>query len=114
MVAFYKFNYIVKHGGINMNQQEMSVKIFKALGHPIRYKIVKLLFDGTKCVNTINEETEYSQANLSQHLKVLKDAGILESEKIGMEIYYRISNEDIKKVIECVDKCVHEYFDRFK
>jgi DNA-binding transcriptional ArsR family regulator len=97
-----------------MNQQEMSVKIFKALGHPIRYKIVTFLFDGPKCVSTINNEMEYSQANLSQHLKLLKDAGILESEKIGMEIYYRISNEDIKKIIECVAKCVNEYFNKFK
>lgn len=97
-----------------MNQQEMSVKIFKCLGHPIRYNIVKFLFDGAKCVSTINEENEYSQANLSQHLKLLKDAGILESEKIGMEIYYRISNEDIKKIIECVDKCVQNYIDNLK
>jgi DNA-binding transcriptional ArsR family regulator len=97
-----------------MNQQEMSVKIFKALGHPIRYKIVTFLFDGPKCVSTINNEMEYSQANLSQHLKLLKDAGILESEKIGMEIYYRISNEDIKKIIECVANCVNEYFNKFK
>ena len=97
-----------------MNQQEMSVKIFKALGHPIRYKIVTFLFDGPKCVSTINNEMEYSQANLSQHLKLLKDAGILESEKIGMEIYYRISNEDIKKIIECVANCVSEYFNKFK
>lgn len=97
-----------------MNQQEMSVKIFKALGHPIRYKIVKFLFDGAKCVNTINEEIEYSQANLSQHLKLLKDAGILESEKIGMEIYYRISNEDIKKIVECVDNCVQIYINKLQ
>lgn len=97
-----------------MNQQEMSVKIFKSLGHPIRYKIVKFLFDGPKCVSTINEEIEYSQANLSQHLKLLKDAGILDSEKVGMEIYYRLSNEDIKKIIECVDKCVLTYINNFQ
>lgn len=97
-----------------MNQQDISVKIFKALGHPIRYKIVKFLFEGPKCVNTINEEMEYSQANLSQHLKLLKDASILKSEKVGMEIYYSISNEDIKKIIECVDKCVQNYINTLK
>lgn len=92
-----------------MNQEELSVKIFKALGHPIRYKIVKFLFDEPKCVCKLNEDVEFSQANLSQHLKILKDAGILASEKIGMNIHYRISNDEIKKVIECVDRCVLKY-----
>lgn len=93
-----------------MNQQDMSVKIFKALGHPIRYKIVKYLFDGRKCVGTINQEIEFSQANLSQHLKVLKDAGILTSEKIGMEIYYEVASNEIKGLIQCVEGCVAAYY----
>lgn len=97
-----------------MNQEELSVKIFKALGHPIRYKIVKFLFNGPKCVCKLNEDIEFSQANLSQHLKILKDAGILSSEKIGMNIHYRISNEDIKKVIECMDRYVISYLNSFK
>lgn len=97
-----------------MDGQELSVKIFKALGHPIRYKIVKFLFDGPKCVCKINENIEFSQANLSQHLKILKDSGILSSEKIGMNIHYRISNDEIKKVIECVDKYALSYINNFK
>jgi len=97
-----------------MDEQELSVKIFKALGHPIRYKIVKFLFDGPKCVCMINEDIEFSQANLSQHLKILKDAGILSSEKVGMNIHYRISSDKIKKVIECVDKYVVSYMNNFK
>lgn len=86
-----------------MNEQEKSVKILKALGHPIRYKIVKFLYDGPKCVCKLNEDIEFSQANLSQHLKILKEADILSSEKVGMNIHYRISNEEIKKIIDLVD-----------
>lgn len=86
-----------------MDQQEKSVKIFKALGHPIRYKIVKFLYDGPKCVCKLNENIEFSQANLSQHLKILKEAGILSSEKVGMNIHYRLSSEEIKNVIDSVD-----------
>lgn len=94
-----------------MNQQDKSVKIFKALGHPIRYKIVKFLYDGPKCVCKLNENIEFSQANLSQHLKILKEAGILSSEKVGMNIHYRISSEEIKGIIDSVDKFVMNYFD---
>lgn len=92
-----------------MNQQEISVRIFKALGHPIRYKIVKFLYDGPKCVCKLNEDIEFSQANLSQHLKILKQAGILSSEKIGMNIHYKISSEEIKNIIDSVDKLVMSY-----
>lgn len=87
-----------------MDHQDISVRIFKALGHPVRYKIVKFLYDGPKCVCKMSENIEFSQANLSQHLKILKEAGILSSEKVGMNIHYRISNDEIKSIIDCVDR----------
>ena len=89
-----------------MTKEEISVRIFKALGHPIRYKIVKFLYDGPMCVCKLNEDIEFSQANLSQHLKILKEAGILVSEKIGMNIHYKISSEEIKNIIDSVDELV--------
>lgn len=97
-----------------MNEEEKSVKIFKALGHPIRYKIVKFLYDGPKCVCKLNEDIEFSQANLSQHLKILKEAGIVSSEKVGMNVHYKISNEEIKNIIDSVDKLVKSYSENSK
>ncbi|MFL0247170.1 ArsR/SmtB family transcription factor [Candidatus Clostridium stratigraminis] len=97
-----------------MNHEEISVRIFKALGHPVRYKIVKFLYNGPKCVCKLNENIEFSQANLSQHLKILKEAGVLSSEKVGMETHYRISSEEIKNIIDSVDKLVISYFGNSK
>ncbi|AKN31408.1 transcriptional regulator [Clostridium carboxidivorans P7] len=97
-----------------MSKEEISVKIFKALGHPIRYKIVKFLYDGPKCVCKLNEDIEFSQANLSQHLRILKEAGILSSEKVGMNTHYRISGEEIKNIVDSVDKFVMSYFNDSK
>ena len=91
-----------------MDEQEKSIKIFKALGHPIRYKIVKFLYDGPKCVCKLNEDIEFSQANLSQHLRILKEAGILSCEKVGMNTHYRISNKEIKNIIDSVEKLVKD------
>jgi DNA-binding transcriptional ArsR family regulator len=93
-----------------VKEQDLSIKIFKALGHPIRYKIVKFLYDGPKCVCKLNESIEFSQANLSQHLKILKDAGILSSEKVGMNIHYRISDDEIKEIIDSVEKLAAKHF----
>lgn len=97
-----------------MNHEDISVKIFKALGHPIRYKIVKFLYDGPKCVCKLNEDIEFSQANLSQHLKILREAGIVSSEKVGMNIHYKISSEEIKDIIDAVDKLVISQIEKYK
>lgn len=86
-----------------MNQIELSSKILKALGHPIRYKIVKFLINGPESVCELMENVEFSQSNLSQHLKILKEAGVLTSEKVGLNVHYRLSSEKIKKIIELTD-----------
>ncbi|MGC7872129.1 ArsR/SmtB family transcription factor [Desulfosporosinus sp. SYSU MS00001] len=87
-----------------MNQIELSAKVLKALGHPIRYKIVKFLLDEPKCVCKLTEDVEFSQSNLSQHLKILKEAGVLVSERVGLNVHYRISNEKVKAIIELTDE----------
>ncbi|KLU64427.1 MULTISPECIES: metalloregulator ArsR/SmtB family transcription factor [Desulfosporosinus] len=86
-----------------MNQIELSAKVLKALGHPIRYKIVKFLLDEPKCVCKLTEDVEFSQSNLSQHLKILKEAGLLVSERVGLNVHYRISNEKVKSIIKLTD-----------
>ncbi|MDF2883721.1 MAG: transcriptional regulator, ArsR family [Clostridiaceae bacterium] len=97
-----------------MNQEELSIKIFKALGNPVRFKIMKFLCDGPKCVCKLNEEFQYSQANLSQHLRILKDAGLVKSEKVGLEMHYRLYNDSIKEVINNVEDYVKGFFVNMK
>jgi len=97
-----------------LNQDDLTVKIFKALGHPVRYKIVKFLCDGPKCVCKINELFVFSQANLSQHLRILKDAGLVKNEKVGLEMHYRLSNDNIKNIIGYVGEYVVDYVDSIK
>lgn len=95
-----------------MNQQEMVVKLFKALGHPIRYEIVKFLLDEPKCVCKLNENVKFSQSNLSQHLKILREAGALQSEKRGLKIFYSIKSEEIKELVETAEKLIKGYIEK--
>jgi len=74
---------------------ENQVKIFKALAHPIRLKIITKLVQGELCVCKLNEDVDFSQSNLSQHLRILKEANILNARKDGMWIYYSIKNNKI-------------------
>ncbi|MEO1814382.1 MAG: metalloregulator ArsR/SmtB family transcription factor [Acetobacterium sp.] len=94
-----------------MNSEEVSVKIFKALGHPIRLQIVKSLLDTSLCVCDLNLSFDFSQANLSQHLKILREAGILESKKIGVEVHYRVKLKGISRLLNAMDQTVEEYFE---
>lgn len=80
-----------------------SLEIFKALSSPIRIKIIEKLYDGPVCVCRLNTGIDFSQANLSQHLKILKDSGIVVSEKRGLYQYYSLKNNKIKKIIELAD-----------
>ncbi|WP_138206573.1 ArsR/SmtB family transcription factor [Haloimpatiens lingqiaonensis] len=91
-----------------MNFDDFTINVLKAMAHPVRYKIIKFLYEGPKCVCKLNEEFDFSQANLSQHLRILKDAGILKSEKVGLETHYSLYNEDIKDILQSVEKYVEK------
>lgn len=83
---------------------EGQVKILKALAHPIRLKITKKLSYGELCVCKLNEDVDFSQSNLSQHLRILKEAGILNSRKEGMWTYYSIANNKVLELISMIEK----------
>lgn len=83
---------------------EKQVRIFKALAHPIRLKIIKKLSAGELCVCKLNEDVNFSQSNLSQHLKILKEAGILNSRKEGMWTYYNIVDDKILQLLYIAEK----------
>ena len=89
-----------------MTLEDMYVRIYKALAHPIRIKIVRTLRDGPLCVCTLNENVEFSQSNLSQHLKILKEAGILQSEKEGIRILYSIKDDEVKNLLDVTEKII--------
>jgi DNA-binding transcriptional ArsR family regulator len=89
-----------------MTLEDMYVRIYKALAHPVRIKIVRTLRDGPLCVCTLNENVEFSQSNLSQHLKILKDAGILKSDKDGIRILYSIKDDEVKTLLNITDKMI--------
>jgi ArsR family transcriptional regulator len=97
-----------------MNVENLEVAIFKALAHPIRLKIVKTLFEKELCVCELNNDVEFTQSNLSQHLKLLKDANILNQRKEGLKVFYSIKNESVKQLIKIVDIIVMDSIKEIK
>lgn len=82
------------------NNYSDAVRIFKALADENRIQIIKQLQDGEKCGLEILEELSITQPNLSHHMRILCDSGIVESRKDGKWIYYKISAEQCDKAME--------------
>jgi len=76
--------------------------VFKALGDPTRLKILECIRKGEKCICEIIPYTGKSQPNVSQHLKVLKNAGIIDERKDGTRIMIKASNDEIYNIVDKV------------
>lgn len=71
----------------------------KALGHPARIQILRLLLQKQTCVcGEIVDEVSLAQSTVSQHLKVLKDAGLIRGNIDGPKVCYCIDNEMLKRL----------------
>jgi ArsR family transcriptional regulator len=82
--------------------------VFKALGHPARLAIVDRLAKGERCVCELLEPTEFNQLSgptITQHLLVLKNAGVITDEKRGKNIFYRLMMPCVAEISLCVGSC---------
>ena len=84
---------------------EARAKIIKALAHPARLIIVDELAqcDGERCVCELTELVGTDMSTVSRHLSQLKNAGIVEDEKRGTTVYYRLRVQCIMNFFECVE-----------
>ncbi len=78
--------------------QEAS-EAMKAMAHPLRLKILCLVGQNELMVQEIVEAVGTSQSNISQHLAVMRDRGLLASRKEANKVYYRIEDPRILKMI---------------
>ena len=74
----------------DMEDSEQLAKVFKALMHPARLDILAILRDGEQCVCHMEAHLGYRQAYISQHLIVLREAGLVDDRRDGWNIYYRV------------------------
>lgn len=81
---------------------ELIANRFKTLSEPIRLRILQNLQDGEKSVTELTEAVETSQPNVSKHLKILQDAGVVKRNQQGNIVYYSIADESIFTLCETV------------
>jgi ArsR family transcriptional regulator len=81
---------------------EVRAGIFKALAHPSRLFIVEQLAAGERCVCELAEMIGADVSTVSRHLAVLRNAGVLESDKRGLQVYYRLRFPCVLRFFDCV------------
>jgi len=85
-------------------QFEREAEILKTIGHPIRLEIIKGLMEPESCVKNIWTALNLPQATVSQHLALLKNKGIVSSERRGVTMCYSVTDDTVKKIMKIVGK----------
>ena len=85
---------------------ENAANRLKAMAHPLRIAIIEMLeSNGPSCVSDIFVKLDIEQAAASHHLNILKNRGILKSERVGKKIIYSLNNEMISEIVHCLSRC---------
>ena len=83
---------------------EARAKIIKAMAHPTRLFIVdELARNGERCVCELTEMIGADMSTVSRHLAMLKNAGIIEDDKRGSQVYYNLRVRCVMDFLECVE-----------
>ena len=91
----------------------MNAETLAALGEPNRLRIVELLRAGPRPVNDIRGRLGLRQSQVSQHLKVLKDVGLVEIEPRAQQRFYRLRARPLKQLHKWLDRYRHIWDERF-
>jgi DNA-binding transcriptional ArsR family regulator len=83
---------------------EARARIIKALAHPARLLMVDELRAAPRCVCEIQAVVGLDMSTVSKHLSVLKNAGIVQDEKRGVQVYYRLRCPCVIDFFECAEK----------
>lgn len=78
---------------------QQAAQAIKAIAHPLRLKILCVLGDREVSVQDIVEQVGTSQSNISQHLGILRDKGVLATRKDANRVYYRIGDLRTLKLV---------------
>lgn len=79
---------------------ETAARALKAISHPLRLKILCILGDQEICVQDIVEAVGTSQSNISQHLAILRDKGVLQTRKEANRVYYHVADRRTLQLVE--------------
>ncbi len=81
--------------------------ILKSMSHPVRLKILYMLLEGDKTTGQLLEKIETTNPNMSQHLNVLRDGGVIQSKKERTFVHNSIADKRITQILKNIQKMFH-------
>jgi ArsR family transcriptional regulator len=85
---------------------EARAEILKAMAHPTRLFMMEELAKGERCVCELHEMVGSDLSTVSKHLAILRNAGLVEVDKRGAQVFYSLTTPCILKFVDCVDAVV--------
>lgn len=84
---------------------EKIARLFKAMAHPTRLRIVQLLARDVSCVDDMRESLGLKQPNISQHLAVMRGAQLVTFRRTGNRVCYGLADENLPIVVAILGSC---------
>ena len=85
---------------------EARAEILKAMAHPARLFMMEELAHGERCVCELREMVGTDLSTVSKHLSVLRNAGLVEVDKRGTQVFYSLTAPCVLKFVDCIDSVV--------
>jgi len=102
-------NVLIKIGGtMERDAYRLLARTVKALAHPTRLAILSLLGEGEVCVCDLEPALDLRQANISQHLAILRRANLVTSRREGLRVLYRVSDERVFEALDLLSSIARE------
>jgi DNA-binding transcriptional ArsR family regulator len=94
------------------SQENLAATVLSALAHPNRIRILECLREDVKCNCELAPSLSLEQSNLSRHLKLLVQAGILVSWKEGLRVNFKVTDKRIYRILELAQEVAKHEVER--
>ena len=94
-----EYEYVIRETVDRTEIRLAAAEFLRALGHPLRMGIVEMLADKPRCVHELVEALGADQPLVSQHLRVLRSARVLRTERRGKEILYSLTDGHVAHIV---------------
>lgn len=81
---------------------ERAAECLRTIAHPVRLRIIQMLLVSPRPVGELAEACQVPSNVMSEHLRLMKDRGFVDSERRGRRIYYRVAEPCLVKIMDCV------------
>lgn len=83
---------------------EMAAECLKAIAHPVRLRMIQMMLQGRFTVGELAEANEVLSHVASEHLRLMQRCRLLESEREGKKVYYKVADPHLNQIMQCIEK----------